>query len=73
MYYLTGLNPLRPNSDQHQFSPSDIRRLSRAKSMRINKMITEGKIFDMLSISLNLFFKEMYEISLENLNVDIEA
>ena len=41
--------------------------------MRINKMITEGKIFDMLSISLNLFFKEMYEISLENLNVDIEA
>ena len=41
--------------------------------MRINKMITEGKIFDMLSNSLNLFFKEMYEISLENLNVDIEA
>ena len=60
MYYVTGLNPLSPSSDQHQFSPSDIRRLSRAKSMRINKMITERKIFDMLSNSLNLFFKEMY-------------
>ena len=28
--------------------------------MRINKMIAERKIFDMLSNSLNLFFKEMY-------------
>ena len=60
MYYVTGLNPLRPNSDEHQFSPCDIRRLSRAKSMRINKMIAERKIFDMLLNSLNLFLKEMY-------------
>ena len=47
------INPLSPNSDQHQFSPNDIHRLSRAKSMRINKMITKRKIFDLLSNSLN--------------------
>ena len=51
MYYVTGLNPLSPNSDQHQFSPSDIRRLSRAKSMRINKMITERKIWSVIKFS----------------------
>ena len=28
--------------------------------MRINKMITKGKIFDLLSNSLNSFMKEMY-------------
>ena len=31
---------LYSNSDQHQFSPNDVHKLSRAKSMRINKMIT---------------------------------
>ena len=30
------LNPLSPNSDQHQFSPNDIHTMSRAKSGRIN-------------------------------------
>ena len=54
------LNPLGPTSDHHQFSPNDIHRLSRAKFMRINKMIIKRKIFDLLSDSLNLFFKEMY-------------
>ena len=34
------LNPLSPDSDQHQFSPKDIHRLSREMVMRINKMIT---------------------------------
>ena len=29
--------------------------------MRISKMITKEKCFDLLSNSLNLFFKEMYE------------
>ena len=33
----TLLNPLSPNSDQHQFSPNDIGTLSRGKVMRINK------------------------------------
>ena len=28
--------------------------------MRINKIITKRKIFDLLPNSLNLFFKEMY-------------
>ena len=54
------LNPLCPNSVQNQFSPNDIHRLSRAKSTRINKMISKRKIFDLLSNSLNSFFKAMY-------------
>ena len=54
------LNPLSPNSAHNQFSPNDIHRLSWAKSMRINKMITKRKIFDLLSNSLNSFMKEMY-------------
>ena len=54
------LNPLSPNSDQHQFSPNDIHTMSREKSRRINKMITKRKIFDLLSNSLNSFFTEMY-------------
>ena len=53
-------NPLSPNNDQHQFSPNSIHRLLRAKSMRINKLITKRSIFDLLSNSLNQFFKEMY-------------
>ena len=32
---------LYSNSDQHQFSPYDIHKLSRAKSLRINKIITK--------------------------------
>ena len=38
------VNPLSPNSDQHQFSPNDIHRLSKATSMRINQMITEKNL-----------------------------
>ena len=34
------INPLSPNSDLHQFSPNDIRTLSRNWVMRINKMIS---------------------------------
>ena len=49
-----------PFSDHHQFSPYDIHRLSRDKVMRINKMITWEKCFDLLTNSLNRFFKEMY-------------
>ena len=47
------INPLSPNGAQNQFSPNDIHRLSWAKSMRINKMITKRKIFDILPNSLN--------------------
>ena len=47
------INPLSPNSAQNQFSPNDIHRLSWAESMRINKMITKRKIFDILPNSLN--------------------
>ena len=38
------LNPLRPNSEQHQFSPDNIRTLSRDTVMRISKMITKEKM-----------------------------
>ena len=54
------INPLSPNGDQHQFSPNNIHRLSSATSMRINQMITKRRISDLLSISPNLFCKEMY-------------
>ena len=51
----------KPFSDQHQFSSNDIHRLSRDKVMRINKMITWWETcFDLLTNSLNTFFKEMY-------------
>ena len=47
------IHPLSPDSAQNQFSPNDIHRLSWAESMRINKMITKRKIFDILPNSLN--------------------
>ena len=37
-------NPLSPNCDQGQYSPNDIHTLSRDKVMRINEMITKGKM-----------------------------
>ena len=55
------INALSPNSDQHQFSPNNIHMLPRGMVMRVNKMITKEKCFDLLLNSLNLFFKEMYE------------
>ena len=38
------VNPLSPNSDQHQFSPNNIYTMSRDNVMRINKMITLEKM-----------------------------
>ena len=46
------LNPLSPDSDQHQFSPNNIHMLPREMIMRVNKMVTK----DPLSNSLNYFF-----------------
>ena len=46
-------NPLGANSEQQQFSPNNIHTLSRDKVMRINKMITKEKSYDLLSNSLN--------------------
>ena len=37
------VNPLSPNSDQHQFSPNNIHMLPRAMVMRVNKMIMISK------------------------------
>ena len=41
--------------------------------MRINKMITKGKRFDLLSDSFTHSVRKCIEISLENLYVDIGA
>ena len=38
------INLLSPNSDQYQTSPRNINISSREKVMRINKMITKGKL-----------------------------
>jgi len=38
------VNPLSANGDRQQFSPNNIHTLSRDKVMRINKMITKGKM-----------------------------
>ena len=38
------LNPLSPNSDQHQFSLNNIHMLPREMVMRVHKMITKGKM-----------------------------
>ena len=35
------INPLSPNSDQHQFSSNNIHILPREMAMRVNKMITK--------------------------------
>ena len=69
---LISFNPLSPNSDQRQFSPNNIHRLS-SSSMRINQMITKRKIFDLLSILPTNSVRKCIEISLENLFVDIGA
>ena len=37
-------NPLSAKSDKHQFSPNDINMQSREEVMRIDKMITKGKM-----------------------------
>ena len=66
-------NPLSPNSDQQQFSPNNIHRLSRAKSMRINKMITKKKSLIFYQFLSTNSVRKCMEISLENLFVDIGA
>ena len=54
-------NPvLSPKSDQRQISPDNISTTSRAKAMRINKMIIKGKmLWSFITFSL-LILKEMH-------------
>ena len=47
-------NPSSPNSDHHQFSPSNTHTLSRNKVMRINEMITKEKMPRTLILSKSL-------------------
>ena len=37
------VNPLNPNSDQHQISPSNINACSNPEVMRIKDVITQGE------------------------------
>ena len=54
------LNPLSPNSDQDQISPNNNHTLSRDKLWEFIKWSHKRKCLDLLSNSLNSFFKEMY-------------
>ena len=54
------LNPLSPSSDQDQISPNNIHTLSRDKLWELIKWSHKRKCLDLLSNSLNSFFKEMY-------------
>ena len=44
------INPLSPKTDKHQFSPYIISMQSREEVMRIDKMITKGKMFRLFFI-----------------------
>ena len=54
------LTLLTPEGDKHQFSPNKVNTQLREKVVRIDKMITKIKCFDLLSNSLNVFFMEKY-------------
>ena len=41
---VTCVNPVSPNSDQHQISPHQISVLQRIKVMRIEEMITKDEL-----------------------------
>ena len=69
----SSLNPLSPNSNQHQFSPNNIHRLSSATPMRINQMITKGKSLTFYQFLPTNSVRKCIEISLENFFVDIGA
>ena len=56
----TVFNPLSPNSDQDQFSPNNIYTLSTDKLWELIKWSPKQKCLDLLTNSLNSFFKEMY-------------
>ena len=42
--YKLQFNPLSPNSDQHQVSPNNIRKLPREMVMRVNKMTSKEEM-----------------------------
>ena len=67
------LKTVGPRNDQYQFSPNSINAFSREKVMRINKMITRGKMLSFKNILLTYSFWKCMEISMENLYVDIVA
>ena len=71
--WLFWLNPLNPDSDQHQYSPNNIHMLPREMVMRINKMITKEKMRWSFTKFSQLFLRKCMKVSMENLYVDIGA
>ena len=51
------VNPLSPNSDQHQISPSNVNAHSTPEVKRIKDMITQGEFLDILITSPQYFYK----------------
>ena len=43
LHLISTLNPLSPNSDQHQTSPCNVNAYSTPEVMRIKDMITQGE------------------------------
>ena len=58
------VNPLSPNSDQHQFSPNNIHTLSRAKSRRINNGLQRYQSLIFYQTFSTNFLRKCKEISL---------
>ena len=58
------VNPLSLNSDQHQFSPNNIHRLSRAKSRRINNWLQRYQSLIFYQTFSTNFLRKCKEISL---------
>ena len=55
------INPLSPNSDQHQISPCNINAHSTPEVMRIKDMITQGEFLDFLITSPRYFYRKSME------------
>ena len=60
VYIIIDINPLSRESDQQQFSPNNIYTWSRERLWESMKWSPKGRCLDLLSNSLNWFFKEMY-------------
>ena len=64
------VNPLSPNSDQHQISPHNITDSSNIHVTRMNEMM---ECLDVLTDSPKWYHKKHVENSVENMHVDIGA
>ena len=56
-----------------KYTPYNFDKLLRGKTIRINKMISKGKGFDLLSNSVDYSLRRWKEIRMENVSVNIRA